>query len=398
MRSQLERLIAPRSTMAFLSENWGRRPLVADGVDGRLRSVLALSDLDRLLVTTADDPGSTRGAYCVRSEDGTTVEYPITAEGSDRRSATAAHEAISEGYTLVINRLHHNHPTVSQMCANLETELDHPVGCNLYFTPPHSQGFRPHRDFQDTFFLQLEGQKTWHLWEPATEIPLREENAPQPEPPDRPPDSVIELEADDVLYLPRGWVHAGHTSSHESLHITFGIRPTTWSELLTVWIATQMRRSRRLREALPLEGTIGEGERSVVSMAGELLKEMIADPGLGTQLDEAFDSLLATRLERPKAELGTDISGWLNSPDLHLDDIVERCAGLRPRVFDSPAGVRLAFLGGFVDAPPDARTAFEFITASPRFPVAALPDLPDDAKLALVDGLVRKGLLRQVAL
>ena len=89
MRSQLERLIAPRSTTAFFAENWGRRPLLADGVDGRLRSVLEPSELDRLLVTTADDPESTRGAYCVRSEQGTTVEYPLTANGSDRRSPAA---------------------------------------------------------------------------------------------------------------------------------------------------------------------------------------------------------------------------------------------------------------------------------------------------------------------
>jgi ribosomal protein L16 Arg81 hydroxylase len=397
MNSHLEHLVSPISKTQFLAERWGRRPLLADGVDRRLRSVVELSELDRLLVTAADEPGGTRGAYCVRSDDETTVEYPIAAEASDRRSPAAAREALSEGYTLVINRLHHTHPTVSQMCANLEAELDHPVGCNLYYTPPLSQGFRPHRDFQDTFFLQLEGHKTWHLWEPATKIPVREENASQPEAPDRPPDSVIELEADDVLYLPRGWIHAGHTSARESLHITLAVRPTTWSELLTTWLTMQTRSARRLREALPLEGAVRGADQSLVSMASELLKEMVADPGLGTQLDEAFDSLLSTRLERPRAELGTDFSRKLNALDLHLDDFVERCAGLRPRVFDSRDGVRLAFLGGFVNAPVDARTAFEFIAASPQFQVAALPDLPDDAKLALVSGLIRNGFLRQAA-
>src|SRR3974390_2309223 len=47
----------------------------------------------------------------------------------------------------------------------------------------------------------------------------------------------LELKQGDLLYLPRGYVHAAHTSQVHSAHVTIGISVYTWVELLSELIA-----------------------------------------------------------------------------------------------------------------------------------------------------------------
>ena len=75
-------------------------------------------------------------------------------------------------------------------------------------------GLVPHYDDHDVLILQIQGSKTWHLYVGA-DLPPREiqrdkdkavvvEGLPTP--------TDVRLEAGDVLYVPRGRVHAAETS------------------------------------------------------------------------------------------------------------------------------------------------------------------------------------------
>jgi hypothetical protein len=83
------------------------------------------------------------------------------------------------------------------------------VGSNIYLTPAGTQGFAPHYDDIEAFVLQLEGKKRWRVYRPLSEdekLPrFSSSNFKQSDLPD--PIIDVVLEAGDLLYFPRGFVH-----------------------------------------------------------------------------------------------------------------------------------------------------------------------------------------------
>ncbi|CAI4223980.1 unnamed protein product [Auanema sp. JU1783] len=99
------------------------------------------------------------------------------------------------------------------------------VGANTYLTPAGSAGFAPHWDEIDAFLLQLEGRKYWKVWAPRSD----EEELPRDSSPNltqeslkgRKPTFEGWVEAGDLLYIPRGFIHQAHTDNEvHSLHVT----------------------------------------------------------------------------------------------------------------------------------------------------------------------------------
>ena len=123
-----------------------------------------------------------------------------------------------------------------KMLSSLETFWQCSTGCNVYLTPPDSQGFSPHFDDIDAFVLQLEGKKLWKVYAPRSE----EEMLPRYSSPNFTQDEIGEpvlevvLEAGDLLYMPRGTVHqAMCVDGAHSLHVTVSTNQfNTWADVL----------------------------------------------------------------------------------------------------------------------------------------------------------------------
>jgi lysine-specific demethylase/histidyl-hydroxylase NO66 len=129
----------------------------------------------------------------------------------------------------------------SAMCAAVIRALEQCFACscgaNSYWTPKDSQGFAPHYDDVDVFLLQLEGQKHWRLYPPPTAVDVLSRHSSEDYLPSQLPSTpthTATLQAGDALYMPRGWVHQGHTdSTGHSLHITFSASQMhAWADLL----------------------------------------------------------------------------------------------------------------------------------------------------------------------
>ncbi|ESN91945.1 hypothetical protein HELRODRAFT_116230 [Helobdella robusta] len=110
------------------------------------------------------------------------------------------------------------------------------AGANVYLTPPGTQGFAPHWDDIEAFILQVEGKKHWQVYEPRNESEvLPRFSSPNFKSADlSEPVLDVMLEAGDLLYFPRGFIHQGKTpdDSH-SLHITFSVgQRNTWGDLI----------------------------------------------------------------------------------------------------------------------------------------------------------------------
>jgi ribosomal protein L16 Arg81 hydroxylase len=61
----------------------------------------------------------------------------------------------------------------------------------------------------------------------------------------------VDLDAGDLLYLPRGFIHSTTTSRTSSLHVTLGVTVLTWVELLGEWLQTSKNYPRYRRALEP---------------------------------------------------------------------------------------------------------------------------------------------------
>lgn len=68
----------------------------------------------------------------------------------------------------------------------------------------------------------------------------------------RPSSLSIRLSAGDVLYVPRGWIHEAQSGPEtSSWHLTLGIHPATWYDVLARALEISALREPILRRALP---------------------------------------------------------------------------------------------------------------------------------------------------
>jgi len=77
------------------------------------------------------------------------------------------------GASVVLPALHRTWPALNDLCAALETQLDHVPHANAYVTPGNAAGFTAHYDVHEVFVLQIAGKKRWSLYPPTIKLPHR---------------------------------------------------------------------------------------------------------------------------------------------------------------------------------------------------------------------------------
>lgn len=266
----LAALFAPARPEAFFHAHWERKPLHVARDDARYYDrIITNADLERV-ISNGDlrYPAiqlARNGSYLAAEAYTRNVKH-----GSEFFNGVPDIGQIQSEYrsgsTVVLPALHRTWAPLRELCAALENEFSHPVHANAYLTPGDSPGFTPHYDTHEVFVLQIAGKKRWQIFAPPLPLPHRSQ-------PFTPvgyalPAPIIELDLKpgDLLYLPRGYVHAAHTSHGHSAHVTVGMTVYTWVELLSELIASSKEMA-ELRTALPpgfatredLKGTLREG-------------------------------------------------------------------------------------------------------------------------------------------
>jgi len=173
--------------------------------------------------------------------------------------------ALLDGGSCVVNHAEFVWPPLTRLCRELRQSLLH-VYANCYVTPPGSQAVAPHADDRDVFVLQLCGRKRWRIFgPPPVQLPYTHEqvgkngfDVPEECLAQTP---IIEcvLEAGDVLYMPRGFIHeASCPDDASSWHATLAVATHDWSWTKVVGsvLTSAMDRAAtgRWRRALPLAG------------------------------------------------------------------------------------------------------------------------------------------------
>jgi ribosomal protein L16 Arg81 hydroxylase len=382
-----ERLIAPVRMEDFLESYYEQRHLV---VKREMPLYYApLFDLETVLRFVEMHP--------MMADDVTMVKFGETQLrgdyiGADNRAdPRRVLRMFDEGWTMTLDNMERFIPALGALCRMAEHGFSARFQANLYLTPPKAQGFRPHWDTHDVFVLQVHGSKAWSIYDTKIPLPLTGQSF-NVEPQDMGPVSdAFVLNAGDLLYIPRGLMHAAHTSDDTSLHITFGLMARTWADLMLEAVAGACLTDPRLRRNLPIGFARDDYDRE---QAAAVFEQVLA--GLKDSAD--FSAAFADMRDRFIVSRIPSVEGQARQIAA-LDRLTpDSLVGIRPNsifhVEHDDETATVAFGGSTVTLPaftaPTLRAALAGTSYRPR----DLPgELDDEGKLTLVRRLIREGLI-----
>jgi ribosomal protein L16 Arg81 hydroxylase len=385
-RDALELTLAPVAPDDFLAEHWERRPLrVSRDEPGRFDRVLSRRDAEWLVCSA----GARVPAFRL-ARDG--VQIPLATYTEDipwrpgRFSGLARVERVAEHYaqgaTIILQALHlHWHPA-AVYCRALEQRLGWPVQANAYLTPASAQGFAVHHDTHDVFVLQVSGHKRWTLYEPALELPLKNQRwSPERHSPG-PPIEELTLQAGDTLFIPRGWPHEAAAADAESLHVTIGLHPPTRLDALRSALDVCAAEDIEFRRSLGADGVLPD--RLLERLSAQLSPDRVAHAAR-RRLRDSRRPILDGQLVAVRA-----------AAELSPDDRVQRRPTVIADVELRSTGAALIFEGKEILFPARASAAVQAAhDAEGPFAPGDLPGpLSVEERLVIVRRLVREGFLR----
>jgi bifunctional lysine-specific demethylase and histidyl-hydroxylase NO66 len=381
------------SVDTFADKYWGVQPLLRSGA--HFDDLLDLDAVDELI-----SERGLRTPFVRVVRDGKVLPASrftgsggLGAEVADQVRDDLMLELLDSGATVVLQGLHRIWPPLRAFCQDLAGSLGCAVQANAYLTPAGNTGFQTHYDSHDVFVLQIAGRKHWRIHEPVYADPLErqpwggyaEEVSAQSS---GPPFLDHVMAPGDLLYLPRGWLHAASALDGTSLHLTLGLRRPTRFGIVEALLGLAAGRE-PLRGGLPLGVDLTDPVqlRPHLTATVDALQEWLASAS-AEEVAQRLRSTMwpATRPGpvRPVAQLDFVAS-------LTPDSVVVRRPGLR---FDlSPDGV-LELPDRTISLPADCAKALDMLLSGDPVRVSDLPGLDGDAsRLVLVRRLLREAVL-----
>ncbi len=393
--ASFEDLIAPTAVEAFFAEMWESRPFHIPRSDGRYYRHL----LTRDVVESAISSGGLRFPAIQLAKGG--AFFPAEAFTHNIRSGGDVFTGVPDldriaaefraGATISLPAFHRACKPLGDLAAAIEAEFDHPVHTNVYVTPGNAAGFSPHYDTHEVFVLQISGAKRWTIHDPPLTLPHRHQPFDPRSYTLSSPRLDVELQPGDLLYLPRGFVHATRTSEAASIHVTVGVTVYTWVDVLAELLRSS-RNDVRFRRALPLGFAHRPELRHALANAfAERLAELHRD------VDPA--RLIETFAEKVKGGLGGAASDFRS-------DVVAIGPDSRVRAPDpgdyrieiSGDRIALTFAGKTVWLPGHVAPVLEDMRRRRSFGCRDLASATTpDAALALIRHLHNEGFLEPVS-
>ncbi|CAJ1077113.1 ribosomal oxygenase 1 [Xyrichtys novacula] len=249
-------LISPVPAKTFFKETWEKKPILVQRKNPHYyKGLFSTAEFDRIL----------------RQED---VQYGVNLDvtsyvNGKRETHNPPGRALpftvwdfyESGCSLRMLNPQAFSSTVWNVLSILQEQFGSMAGANVYLTPPGTQGFAPHYDDIEAFVVQLEGKKHWRVYNPRTEdevLPVF--SSPNFDQADiGKPILEVVLEAGDLLYFPRGFIHQGDClPDAHSLHITISsFQKNSWGDLLQKLVPAAlevaMEEDVEFRQGLPLD-------------------------------------------------------------------------------------------------------------------------------------------------
>ncbi|XP_044025410.1 ribosomal oxygenase 1 [Siniperca chuatsi] len=249
-------LINPIPAKSFFRETWEKKPILVQRKNpDYYKGLFSTAEFDRILRqedvqygVNLDVTSYTNGMRETHNPPGRAVPFTVW-------------NFYESGCSLRMLNPQAFSSTVWGVLSILQEQFGSMAGANIYLTPPGTQGFAPHYDDIEAFVVQLEGKKHWRVYNPRTEdevLPVL--SSPNFDQADiGKPILEVVLEAGDLLYFPRGFIHQGDClPDAHSLHITISShQKNSWGDLLQKVVPAAleiaMEEDVEFRQGLPLD-------------------------------------------------------------------------------------------------------------------------------------------------
>jgi hypothetical protein len=197
------------------------------------------------------------------------------------------------------------------------------------------------------------------------------------------------LEVGDVLYLPRGRVHAAEATSEVSVHLTLGLHAPTLLVLVTRVLDALSNSDDRVHTQLPPRFLNDPDVRANLGVLARVIGKALEEPGVIAEGLGSLEDDLVKRGQTPP--VGQSMS---NAVGIDGRARVMKYQPLYSRVADTPDGVALHFAQLVVNAGPDHKDALQFLSKSTEpFRVCDLPGLSVAQQTELARSLIISGFL-----
>jgi ribosomal protein L16 Arg81 hydroxylase len=378
-------LLQPLSVETFLNEIWAQTHYhVKRHCVGYFDSLLpGPSAVEDLLELFRPEPSRVR---LTKEHDKKSTDNYRLADGS--LDLVRVRSDFADGYTIVLDDVEQFVRAIASLTQAIEVELNFATKVNAYVTPPESQGFVAHYDGHDVLILQIQGSKIWHLYE-AADVPPHQLRCEEKWVADGLPSPTdLRLEVGDVLYVPRGRVHAAEATSELSVHLTVGIHAPTALTFAVAALNALSFTDDRLNARLPPRHL---DEADAGATLGALLRDAaqtVEDPrAIAGGLDALADILVRRGQCPPVGQASNAIA-------IDGQTVVKKYQPLYSRVTTADDRVALHFAQLSVTVSPDHKAAMLFVSSSTEpFRVCDLPGLRPAQQMELARSLIVSGFL-----
>jgi ribosomal protein L16 Arg81 hydroxylase len=388
-------LIHPMNPADFLRDYWERQPLLNQRHDAAYYAgLLTLDDVDLLLAQAGPELHHVQ----VTADGGTSTdrrdwEIPVSDLNASGKANTLdlLYSRYRAGSTIIVNHLERRWHPLQVLSQELGADMSAWLHMNVYLTPAGASARPAHYDPHEIFIAQIHGTKRWRLAGHSCKLPLQEQpydlSQPTPE-----PEQEMDLNPGDLLYMPRGTVHWATAQDCASAHITIGVHPLLYGDVLREGLRALTMSDVRFRRALPPGWAADEAsQRSVSQDLADLLAVMAA----ALSPDQMTRSASARVKQAGLPPLRHHLADLEEVGTVSTVTPVRRRAGQVSSINCSAGTVSLHFNGRAVRLAPSTADAVQYVArAGDWFTAVDLPgDLSADERVTLLATLVTEGFL-----
>ncbi|WP_188899958.1 cupin domain-containing protein [Caldovatus sediminis] len=298
MTMTLADLLAPMAPETFFAEYHDRQPLHLRGEAAKFASVLSWRQINRLLDMThiwtshslklvLDGVPVPAEQYCVRA---TTRDAGVPGLQPDARRVQ---EWVRRGASVVMNDVDSLTPGLAAVSEALESAGLGKAQANVYISWQSHKAFPAHYDTHDVWAVQVEGEKTWNVWEGRAEWPIahplfRGEGQEHHERAKGALRAKVVMRPGDLLYLPRGWYHDALAEAPASVHVAYGVHAPLGMDLVNLLFERALQ-DVEFRRPLPRQDGSAAARFALTSRAAQLggrLAELCRDPRVTAALEQ----------------------------------------------------------------------------------------------------------------
>ncbi|MBY0336561.1 MAG: cupin domain-containing protein [Acetobacteraceae bacterium] len=286
----LDDLLAPLGAEKFFAEYHDKQPLHLKGDPAKFAQVLSWRQINRLLDMT--HAWSSHSLQLVM--DGVPVpaaEYCTQATGRDANErlmqpvTARVREWVAKGASIVMNDVDSLTPGLAAVSNAIEGAGLGKAQANVYISWQSHKAFPAHYDTHDVWAVQVEGEKTWNVWEGRAEWPIshpvfRSQTQEHHEQAKGKLRAKVLMKPGDLLYLPRGWYHDALAEAPASVHVAYGAHAPLGMDLVNI-LMERVLYDAAFRQPLPRQDGTAAAKFALTSRAGQLgqrLAELCRDP------------------------------------------------------------------------------------------------------------------------